>query len=104
MKFFFSLITIIAMFGVSSNVSAQTEYKTVDGYAACISKKYIDDFVTYATQKDLDAMQQLLDAGLCISMAAGISVYVMDTTLGLVEFRLKGDTQTFWTVREGVKR
>lgn len=91
------------MFAFQPSISAQTAYKTVDGYPACISKKYIDDFVTYSTQNDLDAMQALLNAEVCISMKAGITVYRMESDWGLVSFRIKGDTNVLWTVREGIK-
>ena len=88
---------------MSQETTAQTTYKTVDGYPACISKKYIDDFVTYSTQKDLEAMQSLLDAGVCLSMKPNLTVYLVESSWGLVSFRMKGDTNVFWTVREGLK-
>ena len=45
-------------------------------------KKYINDLIDYCNQKDLDAIQALLDSGLCLEMAEGITVYVMDSSWG----------------------
>lgn len=99
----FPILISLVLIGFCSSSTAQTTYRTVDGYPACVSKKYIDDFVTYSTDKDLKAMQSLLDTGVCISMKAGLTVYLVDTSWGLVSFRMKGDTNVFWTVREGIK-
>ena len=100
---YITILCAFAFIGLSTESTAQTTYKTVDGYPACVSKKYIDDFVTYSTDKDLKAMQSLLDAGVCIAMKSGLTVYLVDTSWGLVSFRMKGDTNVFWTVREGIK-
>ena len=100
----FIVFALASAFLVSANSSvAQTTYKTVDGYPACVSKKYIDDFVSYSTAKDYDAMQLLLDAGVCVAMKSGLTVYRVDSSWGLVSFTMKGDVTVFWTVREGLE-
>ena len=37
-------------------------------------------------------------------MKAGVTVYVADTSWGLVEIRPQGQTGTLWTVMEAIRR
>ena len=98
------LFVCILFFCNTMNTQAQTAYKTVEGYTACVSKKYINDMIAYSNQKDYDAIQVLLDAGVCLVIAEGITVYLMDSSWGVVEIRPKGMTDTVWTVREAIKQ
>lgn len=103
MKKLLTITLIAALFGFANSCVAQTTYKTVEDYPACVSKKYINDFVSYSTAKDYEAMQVLLDAGVCVAMKSGLTVYLEESSWGLVSFRMKGDVNVFWTVREGLE-
>ena len=103
MKKLFFLFGFLFCFTFANTSLAQT-YITVEGYSACTTKKYLNDLITYSTQKDYDAIQKLIDAGVCLQMAGGIEVYLMETSWGLVEVRPKGTTNTVWTVQEGIKK
>ncbi len=77
--------------------------RTVDGYAAAITEDYLDQVTRYSVDKDYQAIQRLMDAGVVIMLKGGVEVYTVDVGWTVIEFRLKGDTQTWWTVREGLK-
>jgi len=103
MKNILFLSIFVSCFAFANTSSAQA-YVTTEGYSACTTKKYLNDLISYANQKDIGAIQQLIDAGVCLQMAAGIPVYLMDTSWGLVEIRPKGMTDTVWTVQEGIRK
>ena len=101
-------ITIVAatILFISFNQSAAEDLalcRTVDGYAAAITEEYLDQVTRYSVDKDYVALQRLIDAGVVIVLKGGIEVYTVNVGWTVVEFRLKGDTQTWWTVREGLK-
>lgn len=97
-------IILTGLFISFSSLTFAQSYTTKDGYSACISKNYINKLLDYANDRDYDAMQILYDNGVCISMKAGVTVYVADTSWGLVEIRPQGQTGTLWTVMEAIRR
>ena len=54
MKKLFFLFGFLFCFTFANTSLAQT-YITVEGYSACTTKKYLNDLITYSTQKDYDA-------------------------------------------------
>ena len=79
-------------------------YFTKENKVACYNKKLMKDFVSYAVDQDLAAMQMLLDADLCVQMKGGLEVYITDHSWGLIGFRLKGDVSEYWTLSENVSK
>ena len=94
------LLTIF-MSLVSLEVDAQCVTKS--GYYAATTEKGLELMVKYSVDKDYDALQKLLDAGLVFSMKSGMTVYIQDSSwTGRVEIRPKGMTGTVWTVKEAI--
>jgi len=95
------LFTVLMSFGC---FDADAQCVTKSGYYAATSQKALDLMIQYSVDKDYDALQKLLDAGLVFSMKSGMSVYIQDSTwTGSVEIRPKGMTGTVWTVKEAIK-
>lgn len=111
-KFYFALFTILFLspilmsFGtlVMPPNKVLTECYTKGGYAAAISEKYLDDVIQYSIDNDLVALQKLIDAGVVVTMKKDVKIIIVKAhLLGKVEFRLPGQTDVFWTVREGLR-
>ena len=81
------------------------DYKTTkEGYLAAATKEYYDQMMNLIAVKDYEALQTLIDAGVVISLKAGLKVQIVDSTwTGAIKIRLKGSTTTVWTVMEAVK-
>lgn len=77
--------------------------KTVEGYAACSKKEWLDDMSAFAARNDQAGFQAYLDAGKCVLLKSGLNVTVTQSP-GLLgtqaEFDYKGTK--FWTVREAL--
>lgn len=77
--------------------------KTVEGYAACSKKEWLDDMSAFAAKNDQAAFQAYLDTGKCVLLKSGLNVTVTRSP-GLLgtqaEFAYKG--AKFWTVREAL--
>jgi hypothetical protein len=86
-------------------IIALNERFTKDGYIATTSEKYLDDVIQYAIDKDYEAINKLINAGVAIPMKKDVKVYLVKVHVwsGTMEFRLSGSTKILWTVREGLK-
>ena len=98
------LSAIILTFFISYSSSAQSTYITVSGYNACLTEDYFDKLGDYSADRDLEAVQKLIDAQACFSLKAGVIVYVEEQRWnGVVEIRPKGQTVTVWTNIEAIE-
>ena len=96
-----SLVTILGCAFISTEGLTAT-CTTKPGYAAAISESVLDEVVQYAVDKDMKALQSLVDSGLAFSIRGGISVYTVDVGWTKVSFRLPGKRSVLWTVREAL--
>ncbi|MEZ5569216.1 MAG: hypothetical protein R3E54_12900 [Halioglobus sp.] len=96
-------VTLLFIFMLFSTFGWAQAATTNSGYAACLSKQYLDDFISFANAKDTDSIQAYIDSQKCISLKAGLRVTLVDTS-GLlsskVQFAFKG--LKLWTVREAL--
>lgn len=88
---------------------AQDLYYTKEGFGACDSEAQLDKFLTFAQQKDLEAMANLVVSGRCVLLRAGIPVYreslgFKSGTTGKIKVRPKGDTMSLWTTAQAVEK
>ena len=95
------LVTILGCAFISTEGLAAT-CTTKPGYAAAISESVLDEVVQYAVDKDMKALQSLVDSGLAFSIRGGVSVYTVDVGWTKVSFRLPGKRSVLWTVREAL--
>lgn len=98
------ILTIIIMILMTSTMAiAGPKCTTNGGYPATVSADLLEEAITYVSQGDKAALQQLLNTGYVIILKDGITVYRQDVTWGgKVEIRLPGHRQTFWTVMEAI--
>ena len=88
---------------VSSHSTTTTRPCITKGnYVAAISEKYLDDAVSYAADNDLQALEKLIKRGVVVVMKPGVKVYIVDNHFTTTEFRVEGQTDVLWTVREGI--
>ncbi|MGD0947607.1 MAG: hypothetical protein ABSA52_09260 [Candidatus Binatia bacterium] len=90
-------------------VFAQGTYTVKDEDFGCTDRDKFERLVRYITDRDKEAFQKTLDAGLlrgdCIIFKVGDEVYLEDSGgifSGVVKLRPKGSTQEFWTFRETI--
>ena len=86
-----------------SRVDSPSIYVTKDGYIAAISEEYLDEAYMYVRDNDTDALDKLIKIQAAFFLKPNVEVLIVDGTLlgkRKAEFRIKGDRNTFWTVRE----
>ncbi|MCB2190318.1 MAG: hypothetical protein KQI62_02060 [Deltaproteobacteria bacterium] len=82
------------------------EYYTKKNAIACTSKKYLDQAITYAVQKDKIAFVKMMDGRRCTIVKPGIKVFLKDVSMfsDMMEVRPAGSTSTLWMTRDGLDR
>ena len=78
-------------------------YITKDGFIAAITEEYLDEAYMYARDNDPEALDKLIKMQVAFFLKPNIEVIIVDGDLlgkRKAEFRIKGDRNTFWTVRE----
>lgn len=84
-------------------VESPTIYVTKDGFIAAISEEYLDEAYMYVRDNDSEALGKLVKMQVVFPLKPNIEVFIVDGTLlgkRKAEFRIKGERNTFWTVRE----
>jgi hypothetical protein len=84
-------------------VDSPTVYITKDGHIAATSEEYLDEAYMYVRDNDLAALDKLIKMKAAFLLKPNIEVIIVDGTLlgkRKAEFRIKGDRNTFWAVRE----
>lgn len=99
------ILFILSLTILFSNVALAQSATTKQGYAACQTEAWLDDFMTFANADDTNNMNAYLQAQRCISLRAGLTVTITDRSgmLGSkVAFVYEG--VKLWTVREALDR
>lgn len=91
------VLTLLA----SSTTVAGIPAVTQDGYIACQTEEWLDDFLDFLTANDKASAQAYLDANRCISIKGGLQVTIVDVGLTKHQFAFRG--VKLWTVREALK-
>ncbi len=98
-----SVILFLLLLAAGTARADTLSAKTVEGYAACLEKEWLDDMSAFAAKNDQANFQAYLDKGNCILLKNGLPVTVTGSP-GLLgtqaEFVYKGTK--FWTVREAL--
>lgn len=96
-------LALFMLFVLVPMVFAATEYVTVGQYFAAFTKEDIELVSTLVSQNDTDAIVNLALQGRVFILEGGKTVFLMDSSWGLVQLRMKGNPQSFWTFREAIK-
>ena len=78
-------------------------YITRSGYVGTLTYEDLDYVMTLKAQGDDEAVNKLYQQGIFTEVPAGVEVYVEESKFSVVKIRLKGTTQTLWTVIEAIK-
>lgn len=100
MKLITITITLLLFLSTTNSLAGSTTCITKDNYIASISEDLFDRAFSFAIQKDLVALQQLLDTKLVFILRAGIPVFIEKSKIfsGKVLIRPKGSSTIFvWT-------
>ncbi len=77
---------------------------TVDGYLFAASENLLDQAIKFSVRKDIDAVMNLVNAGLVVMVHGGIKVYIDgESGIGKLKVRFPGATIPVWTVREAIQ-
>lgn len=88
---------------IQLNSEVSKVYVTRDGFIAAITEEYLDEAYMYARDNDPEALDKLIKMQVAFFLKPDIEVIIVDGDLlgkRKAEFRIKGDRNTFWTVRE----
>ena len=86
-----------------SQTESPSIYVTKDGFIAAITEQYLDEAYMYVRDNDPEALDKLIKMQVAFPLKPNIEVIIVDGTLlgkRKAEFRIKGDRNTIWTVRE----
>jgi len=86
-----------------SKIESPSTYVTKDGFIAAISEEYLDEAYMYVRDNDSEALDKLIKMQVVFLLKPNIEVIIVDGTLlgkRKAEFRIKGDRNTFWTIRD----
>lgn len=93
----FSVIVFSALTGITN-----------EGYFFTRTKEQLEKVIDYSVAKDYEALEsytkELTRTGNGGMLKPGLEVYIEKSSWGLVKFRVKGRTDSFWTVSEAIKR
>jgi len=74
---------------------------TREGYVACVTEEYLDDFLKYLAADDKYSYMALLERNQCIMLKKGLRVTITDAGFTRHEFSYRG--VKLWTVAEALK-
>ncbi|MGL5854188.1 MAG: hypothetical protein ACRCYA_03010 [Cetobacterium sp.] len=99
---------IIIMFLLSVSIFAAEIKKTKSDYIFTRTKEQLEKVMLFVRDNDVEALDkymQLLQASNQGGyLKENAEVYVEDYDWGLIKFRAKGTTMSWWTVSEAVKK
>lgn len=97
------LLIIISYFN-SKNSNTSNTRTTKYGYYAAYDEESLEKVVRYATQKDNEAITELLNQGNIFELQGGKEVHLTKHTFGKVKIRYRGTTQEVWTISEALNK
>jgi hypothetical protein len=105
----FVFILIFLISPTMESLQAQSRRISSDKFFGCTEKDYFGKLENYIVQKDMEAFQKGLMAGVltgkCIIFKSGEEVFLADTAIfsGLIKLRRKGEVVEYWTNIEATK-
>ena len=97
------IIIVVIAIGYFYDDYSPTIYITQKGYYGAYSEEVLDEFTEYSIHKDYEAVQQLMNNGMIISIPPAREAFVVKANFSTVKIRLKGETTELWTVIEAIK-
>ncbi len=82
---------------------SQNLYSTKPGYFAAIDEESYDKMMSFIVDKDMKALNVLIDNGKIFELKEGLKVYLVKTSWGMVIIRPKGYDMRLWTVSEAIE-
>lgn len=90
----------LVMFGSSEG---QQSYITKAGYIICVDKENVTKAYRLAGQGDDLAFKRFLNDNMCSMSKAGVKVFVIERSWGLVKLRPEGVYDGPWTLTEAIE-
>jgi len=75
------------------------------GYLACVSRRELDEVITFARAKDDASIRTLVERGRCVPLRDGVRVTVLERpSSGVVVFVVQGEPSVrFYTITEAIR-
>jgi hypothetical protein len=90
---------------VAAPISAQNRGTTRENYFFCASLPQFKELISFVTAKDLEAVDKYIATHPCGMLKAGVGVFWANAPgLGIIKFRMPGDTQWFYTHTEAIRK
>jgi len=75
---------------------------TKEGHFASTSRATVEKSAEIAASGDAAAFQQLLMSGNALQLTGGKKVFLVDQSLGMIQFRIEGQTESYWAQRNAI--
>ena len=100
----FIAILPLLIFSLTSLAIANRVYITQSGYIGALSKASLNRAMTILNSGDKQAFYNYVNSNpVVFFLSPGLSVYLEDSSWGLIKIRRVGKTISIWTFREAVK-
>lgn len=98
-----AILFFLYFIGNNNNDTSTTSRTTGQGFKASYSEESLHNLVQYSVDKDYQSIEYLLNSGEVFELPAGQEAYIIESKLGRVKIRLKGETNELWTFSEAIK-
>jgi hypothetical protein len=102
-KSFMLLISLSLMSHSLVRRDYQNLYTTKPGYFAAVDEESYDKMMAFIIDKDMEALNILIDRGKVFQLKEGLKVYLVKHSWGKIIIRPKGYDIKLWTVSEAIK-
>lgn len=80
---------------------------TKEGYFFTRTKEQLEKLIDHSAKNDYDFLEnyteELISVGDGGMLKAGLEVYIEESSSDIVRFRVKGETDSFWTLKRAIK-
>lgn len=101
------LFTVLLSLSLMSHSISENDYQnlytTKPGYFAAIDEESYDKMMSFIVDKDMKALNVLIDKGKIFELKEGLKVYLVKTSWGMAIIRPKGYDMRLWTVSEAIE-